>query len=91
MSPPPPQPVTPDPVTASIMFQVLQLIHFNMPPQAGNDSLSEADVNRLVRMTESQSECALKERVRQMDHSPQPDTMKGRHNSRDTHMSAHKD
>lgn len=42
---------------------------------AGSDSLSQADVNRLLRMSNSQSESALKERVRQMDHSPQLDTM----------------
>lgn len=48
---------------------------------AGSDSLSEADVKRLLRMSHGQSGCALKERVRQMDHSPQPNTMK--HNCED--------
>lgn len=46
---------------------------------AGSDSLSDADVNRLLRVSNSQSECALKKRVRQMDHSPQLDIMTHMH------------
>lgn len=53
----------------------LQFASLGKKGMAGSDSLSQADVNRLLRMSNSQSESALKERVRQMDHSPQLDTM----------------
>lgn len=50
---------------------------------AGSDSLSEADVKRLLRMSNSQSGGALKERVRQMDHSPQLHIIKHKYNCKD--------
>lgn len=56
---------------------------------AASESLSEADVNRQLRVSNSQLECALKERVRQMDHSPQLDIMTQMIHCKDKCMCAH--
>lgn len=50
----------------------------------GSDSLSETDVNGLLRVAKSQSESAPTERVSQRDLGPQPDTM--RHNEAQAHL-----